>query len=79
MILAYQDAFSEVVDGVTDADFVIDVEVDVKGSSRESWFILLLMLKLMLREALGKAGLRNNLPLLCHNFELAFLKLVVIL
>ena len=38
MILAYQDAFSEVVDGVTDADFVIDVEVDVKGSSRESWF-----------------------------------------
>ena len=36
VILAYQDAFSEVVDGVTDAHFVIDVEVDVKGSSRDS-------------------------------------------
>ena len=35
VILAYQDAFSEVVDGVSDADFVIDVEVDVKRSSRD--------------------------------------------
>ena len=36
MILAYLDAFSEVVNGVTDADFGIDVEVGVKGSSKDS-------------------------------------------